>query len=384
MKRKRLLFSAGLLLVFLSQVAATRVTGTYQPAPAAERGIWYSNTSLAPQYKAFFPNYLNENHLWYHLGKLTLTIDPTKDPDVHVYQVILVSPISGNTITSTVSWGGQQTSQIALMAAPRENNVVNTNRTLVLDAGNSHQKWYTVSANDAATEYTRAATIEIELFIRTYNFYDDSGNSNWFPKDNPIYFSNVDLQPGQIEFVNSRMHPDVDRTTAQIDHADSFDYWGGAKVSPTEETWRDISGHGQKQSLLLSVVDNTATIDPKHTHASQPVAKLEIATSDSNLPRKDYDLKISLYDNDPIGTGSSFYYLHLDDDKSNHNAFLVNLDVAGQKTLNDRNQTITLAIPKGTTVPITKLVSASFTAQDGLPAGSYSDTVYVDIITGDK
>ena len=93
-----------------------------------------------------------------------------------------------------------------------------------------------------------------------------------------------------------------------------------------------------------------------------------------------------MYDNDPVGTGHSLYYLHLDDDKSNHNAFLVTLDVAGQKTLNDPNQTITLSVPKGETVPIRKLVNASFVNTDNLslPAGNYRDTVYVDIITGDS
>ena len=62
---------------------------------------------------------------------------------------------------------------------------------------------------------------------------------------------------------------------------------------------------------------------------------------------------------------------------------MVTLDVAEQKTLNDRNQPITLEIPEGTTVPIRKLVSASFTKQDELPVGTYIDTVYLDIITGD-
>ena len=50
----------------------------------------------------------------------------------------------------------------------------------------------------------------------------------------------------------------------------------------------------------------------------------------------------------------------------------------------DRKQPNTLEIPQGTTVPIRKLVSASFTKQDELPVGTYIDTVYVDIITGDK
>ncbi|WP_306790370.1 hypothetical protein [Treponema ruminis] len=42
-----------------------------------------------------------------------------------------------------------------------------------------------------------------------------------------------------------------------------------------------------------------------------------------------------------------------------------------------------MEIPEGTTVPIRKLVSASFTKQDELPVGTYIDTVYLDIITGD-
>lgn len=55
MNWKRLPFFTGLLLVFLAQVVATRVTGTYQPAPAAEHGIWYTNLNLPSQYKDFFP-----------------------------------------------------------------------------------------------------------------------------------------------------------------------------------------------------------------------------------------------------------------------------------------------------------------------------------------
>lgn len=240
----------------------------------------------------------------------------------------------------------------------------------MLVPNNSLGTWHKISANNDNTECTKHTTTEIEFFIGANN--------------KPIFFSNVDLRPGQIEFINSTKDKEVNHTIVQIDNADSFDYWGGAKVPPTEETWRGDSGHGQKQSLLLSVVGNTAMIDPKYTYSGQPVTKLEIGTNNSNLPQKDYHLQIAMYDNDPIGTGSSYYYLHLDDDKSNHNAFLVTLDVAGQKTLNDRNQTITLEIPRGANIPIQKLVSASFANQDKLPAGTYIDTVYVDIITGDK
>lgn len=50
----------------------------------------------------------------------------------------------------------------------------------------------------------------------------------------------------------------------------------------------------------------------------------------------------------------------------------------------DRKQPNTLEIPQGTTVPIRKLVSAFFTKQDELSAGTYINTVYLDIITGDK
>ena len=242
----------------------------------------------------------------------------------------------------------------------------------MLVPNNSLGTWHKISANNDNTECTKHTTTEIEFFIRANN--------------KPIFFSNVDLRPGQIEFINSTKDKEVNHTIVQIDNADSFDYWGSAKVPPTDETWRGDSGHGQKQSLLLSVVDNTAVIDPKCTYSGQPVTKLEIDTNNSDLPQKDYHLQIAMYDNDPIGTGSSYYYLHLDDDKSNHNAFLVTLDVAGQKTLNDPTQTITLSVPKGETIPIRKLVNASFVNTDNLnlPAGNYRDTVYVDIITGDS
>ena len=251
---------------------------------------------------------------------MTLAFDPAKDPDVHVYELILRSPIPANTITSTVPWGGQQTSEISLLIAPREHGVVNTDSTEqnMLVPNNSLGTWHKISANNDNTECTKHTTTEIEFFIRANN--------------KPIFFSNVDLRPGQIEFINSTKDKKVNRTIVQIDNADSFDYWGGAKVPPTEETWCGDSGHGQKQSLLLSVVGNTAMIDPKYTYSGQPVTKLEIGTNNSNLPQKDYHLQIAMYDNDPIGTGSSYYYLHLDDDKSNHNAFTVTLDVAGQET----------------------------------------------------
>ena len=225
-----------------------------------------------------------------------------------MYELILRSPIPANTITSTVSWGGQQTSEISLLIAPREHGVVNTDSTEqnMLVPNNSLGTWHKISANNDNTECTKHTTTEIEFFIRANNFYNDNGGT-WFPKDKPIFFSNVDLRPGQIEFINSTKDKEVNRTIVQIDNADSFDYWGGAKVPPTEETWRGDSGHGQKQSLLLSVVGNTAMIDPKYTYSGQPVTKLEIGTNNSDLPQKDYHLQIAMYDNDPIGTGSSYY-----------------------------------------------------------------------------
>lgn len=151
---------------------------------------------------------------------MTLAFDPAKDPDVHVYELILRSPIPANTITSTVSWGGQQTSEISLLIAPREHGVVNTDSTEqnMLVPNNSLGTWHKISANNDNTEYTKPTTIEIEFFIGANN--------------KPIFFSNVDLRPGQIEFINSTKDKEVNHTIVQIDNADLFDYWGGAKVSP--------------------------------------------------------------------------------------------------------------------------------------------------------
>ncbi len=105
----------------------------------------------------------------------------------------------------------------------------------MLVPNNSLGTWHKISANNDNTECTKHTTTEIEFFIRANNFYNDNGGT-WFPKDKPIFFSNVDLRPGQIEFINSTKDKKVNRTIVQIDNADSFDYWGGAKVPPTEET----------------------------------------------------------------------------------------------------------------------------------------------------
>ena len=151
---------------------------------------------------------------------MTLAFDPAKDPDVHVYELILRSPIPANTITSTVSWGGQQTSEISLLIAPREHGVVNTDSTEqnMLVPNNSLGTWHKISANNDNTECTKHTTTEIEFFIGANN--------------KPIFFSNVDLRPGQIEFINSTKDKEVNHTIVQIDNADLFDYWGGAKVFP--------------------------------------------------------------------------------------------------------------------------------------------------------
>ena len=318
-----------------------------------------------------------KNILYYHLGKLTIDIKPDGNPPI--YYIVLSSPYSTNSIKSTATWqseGQTFTSQVMLAIGIKKNNVVLDPQILGLNA-DSWGNWLQISGSETHTAITQDTRIEVEFYLYTWTL-------DMFAKDSPIYFQDVNLQMASIQYCydlfNNRKELILDNGT------DEFDYWGGMKVTPDEETYRSDAEKPEKQTLALSVVENTETIDSSKPGVNQPVAKLEITTSNNKVPSKDYNLKIAMYDNDPIGTGHSLYYLHLDDDKSNHNAFLVKLDVAGQQTLNDPNQTITLSVPKGETVPIRKLVNASFVNTDNLslPAGNYRDTVYVDIITGDS
>jgi len=380
MKLKRFLFVSCILLLCYLPIMAANITGSYTPA-TADRDIWYLWSDLPSDIRAYYQN-LNigdkADHLYYHLGKLTIDIKPDGNPPI--YYVVLSSPYSTQSVKSTVTWGGTQTSNVQLAIGIRKNHVVQTPINLNINSGgNTWGGWLVISGdksnNEAITENTH---LEVEFYL--YTTY----GMNFFAKDTPIYFQNIDLQMAQVSYSvdqnNTRRELILDNGT------DEYDYWGGTKVPPDEETHRSDSENAQKQTLMLSVVENTELIDSGKPGVEQPVAKLEITTNNNMVPKKDYNLKIAMYDNDPIGTGHSLYYLHLDDDKSNHNAFLVTLDVAGQKTLNDPTQTITLSVPKGETIPIRKLVNASFVNTDNLnlPAGNYRDTVYVDIITGDS
>lgn len=379
MKLKRFLFLPCILLLFSMPLMALSISGSYVPA-LAERGVWHTWDDLSPDTQAYYNTYKignRKNILYYHLGKLTIDIKPDGNPPI--YYIVLSSPYSTNSIKSTATWqseGQTFTSQVMLAIGIKKNNVVLDPQILGLNA-DSWGNWLQISGSETHTAITQDTRIEVEFYLYTWTL-------DMFAKDSPIYFQDVNLQMASIQYCydlfNNRKELILDNGT------DEFDYWGGMKVAPDEETYRSDAEKPEKQTLALSVVENTETIDSSKPGVNQPVAKLEITTSDNKVPSKNYNLKIAMYDNDPIGTGHSLYYLHLDDDKSNHNAFLVKLDVAGQQTLNDPNQTITLSVPKGETVPIRKLVNASFVNTDNLslPAGNYRDTVYVDIITGDS
>ena len=379
MKLKKLLVLLCIVLLCSMSLMALSISGSYVPA-TAERGIWHLWSDLSPDIQAYYNTYKignRKNILYYHLGKLTIDIKPDGNPPI--YYIVLSSPYSTNSIKSTATWqseGQTFTSQVMLAIGIKKNNVVLDPQILGLNA-DSWGNWLQISGSETHTAITQDTRIEVEFYLYTWTL-------DMFAKDSPIYFQDVNLQMASIQYCydlfNNRKELILDNGT------DEFDYWGGMKVAPDEETYRSDAEKPEKQTLALSVVENTEMIDSGKPGVEQPVAKLEITTSNNKIPSKDYNLKIAMYDNDPVGTGQSLYYLHLDDDKSNHNAFLVTLDVAGQKTLNDPNQTITLSVPKGETVPIRKLVNASFVNTDNLslPAGNYRDTVYVDIITGDS
>lgn len=379
MKLKKLLVLLCIVLLCSMSLMALSISGSYVPA-TAERGIWHLWSDLSPDIQAYYNTYKignRKNILYYHLGKLTIDIKPDGNPPI--YYIVLSSPYSTNSIKSTATWqseGQTFTSQVMLAIGIKKNNVVLDPQILGLNA-DSWGNWLQISGSETHTAITQDTRIEVEFYLYTWTL-------DMFAKDSPIYFQDVNLQMASIQYCydlfNNRKELILDNGT------DEFDYWGGMKVAPDEETYRSDAEKPEKQTLALSVVENTEMIDSGKPGVKQPVAKLEITTNNNKAPSKDYNLKIAMYDNDPVGTGHSLYYLHLDDDKSNHNAFLVTLDVAGQKTLNDPNQTITLSVPKGETVPIRKLVNASFVNTDNLslPARNYRDTVYVDIITGDS
>lgn len=379
MKLKKLLVLLCIVLLCSMSLMALSISGSYVPA-LAERGVWHTWDDLSPDTQAYYNTYKignRKNILYYHLGKLTIDIKPDGNPPI--YYIVLSSPYSTNSIKSTATWqseGQTFTSQVMLAIGIKKNNVVLDPQILGLNA-DSWGNWLQISGSETHTAITQDTRIEVEFYLYTWTL-------DMFAKDSPIYFQDVNLQMASIQYCydlfNNRKELILDNGT------DEFDYWGGMKVAPDEETYRSDAEKPEKQTLALSVVENTEMIDSGKPGVKQPVAKLEITTNNNKAPSKDYNLKIAMYDNDPVGTGHSLYYLHLDDDKSNHNAFLVTLDVAGQKTLNDPNQTITLSVPKGETVPIRKLVNASFVNTDNLslPAGNYRDTVYVDIITGDS
>ena len=82
------------------------------------------------------------------------------------------------------------------------------------------------------------------------------------------------------------------------------------------------------------------------------------------------------------------YALYRRDDASNDtdNAFKVQLEVNGTFVENTKNpsQPITIDVAQGEAESGSYGVEAVFPAQDGLPAGTYTDTVYVDFVTGDS
>ena len=382
MKLKKLLVLLCIVLLCSMSLMALSISGSYVPA-TAERGIWHLWSDLSPDIQAYYNNWRignRRNALFYHLGKLTIDIKPDGNPPI--YYIVLSSPYTTNSIRSTATWeeAGQPahvSSQVQLAIGIKKNNVVLDPQVLALNA-DSWGNWLQISGPETHTEISQDTRIEVEFYLYT------TWGLESYAKDSPIYFQDVNIQMASLQYCydlfNNRKDLILDNSTNE------FDYWGGMKVPPTEETYRNDADKPEKQTLALSVVENTEMIDSGKPGVEQPVAKLEITTSNNKIPSKDYNLKIAMYDNDPVGTGQSLYYLHLDDDKSNHNAFLVTLDVAGQKTLNDPTQTITLSVPKGETIPIRKLVNASFVNTDNLnlPAGNYRDTVYVDIITGDS
>ena len=299
MKLKRFLFLLCILLLFSMPLMALSISGSYVPA-LAERGVWHTWDDLSPDTQAYYNTYKignRKNILYYHLGKLTIDIKPDGNPPI--YYIVLSSPYSTNSIKSTATWqseGQTFTSQVMLAIGIKKNNVVLDPQILGLNA-DSWGNWLQISGSETHTAITQDTRIEVEFYLYTLSDLES------YAKDSPIYFQDVNIQMASLQYCydlfNNRKDLILDNSTNE------FDYWGGMKVPPTEETYRNDADKPEKQTLALSVVENTEMIDSGKPGVEQPVAKLEITTSNNKIPSKDYNLKIAMYDNDPVGTGQT-------------------------------------------------------------------------------
>ena len=384
MKTKSVLLTVCLFLfALLSPLSAIDIKGDYQVA-TADRGIWYRWSELPGDIRELFQNtkdnYAKEAELWYHLGTLTATYTYHPDDSLKFSQFYLYSPYSGSMeISYTDSKGISETMPLALAAGTRikQNGTTIRTQSQQLAPDYASSEWG-ACLYDNYSPFTQDTTLVTEFYLYTL-----SENTPDVSKTNStIKFQNVSLNGANLIIYHQRDSEGRTSDTVQTNGSSSFNYWGG---SIPDETHPKDAEDAQPQSFILEVTDNSE--DHQVLKSSpQHVASLDAVTTDNQKARKHYILHVAMYDAHADGTEN--YYLYRRDDASNDtdNAFKVQLEVNGTFVENTKNpsQPITIDVAQGEAESGSYGVEAVFPAQDGLPAGTYTDTVYVDFVTGDS
>ena len=384
MKTKSVLLTVCLFLfALLSPLSAIDIKGDYQVA-TADRGIWYRWSELPGDIRELFQNTKDNNakeaELWYHLGTLTATYTYHPDDSLKFSQFYLYSPYSGSMeISCTDSKGISETMPLALAAGTRikQNGTTIRTQSQQLAPNYASSEWG-ACLYDNYSPFTQDTTLVTEFYLYTL-----SENTPDVSKTNStIKFQNVSLNGANLIIYHQRDSEGRTSDTVQTNGSSSFNYWGG---SIPDETHPKDAEDAQPQSFILEVTDNSE--DHQVLKSSpQHVASLDAVTTDNQKARKHYILHVAMYDAHADGTEN--YYLYRRDDASNDtdNAFKVQLEVNGTFVENTKNpsQPITIDVAQGEAESGSYGVEAVFPAQDGLPAGTYTDTVYVDFVTGDS
>ena len=384
MKTKSVLLTVCLFLfALLSPLSAIDIKGDYQVA-TADRGIWYRWSELPGDIRELFQNtngnYAKEAELWYHLGTLTATYTYHPDDSLKFSKFSLYSPYSGSMeISYTDSKGISETMPLALAAGTRikQNGTTIRTQSQQLAPNYASSEWG-ACLYDNYSPFTQDTTLVTEFYLYTL-----SENTPDVSKTNStIKFQNVSLNGANLIIYYQWNSEGRTSDTVQTNGSSSFNYWGG---SIPDETHPKDAEDAQPQSFILEVTDNSE--DHQVLKSSpQHVASLDAVTTDNQKARKHYILHVAMYDAHADGTEN--YYLYRRDDASNDtdNAFKVQLEVNGTFVENTKNpsQPITIDVAQGEAESGSYGVEAVFPAQDGLPAGTYTDTVYVDFVTGDS
>lgn len=368
-----------LLLLSLSLPLFAGVTASYVP-DTASKGIWYTWNDLPADIRSRYAGVGND-HLFYHLGKLTVDVVPEDDDPVR--GVYMQCVFGQRIILSTPEWqrsGSTQSSEVYLGVSR-----VIDNAQQAVDSyygwADTDSSWMEVTGSDNHL-ITRRRHVDIEFYLITWG-------TNFFTKEEPIFFKSVDLLNATLTYAYDDSGATAHRKAVSVDGGDdTFNFWGDGKPEPQEDTWRSDSEHAHgresSQQLLLDVTENNA--DLVRGDDGKRVAALLLSTNDAKPAVKDYPVTVVFHDDDVLASDDDrYFYLRRGGDKQNPNYVRVALrDGDGNDLVNSASEGVAWSVAKGTQ-NLQKYLRAYPVWNDvhGQAAGTYVDTVFVDIITGD-